>query len=177
MAVFTLIRHGETDYQIAEDRRLRGAVRDWVPLTERGTTQVELAAEGLRGRSVDLILSSPMTRAVQTAAILSRRLDVDLRIEFDLHEWLPDLAFQYEDSVEAIERGREAAALGGEWPAGESRPWEPYSSLTRRVEAVLRRYAGVGHVLVACHGTVIATLTGKRVGTAETVPFELPDRS
>lgn len=175
--MFTLIRHGETDYQIAEDRRLRGAARDWVPLTERGVTQVESAVETLRGRTVDLILSSPMTRAVQTAAILSRRLSVDLKVEFDLHEWLPDLGFQYENAAEAIERGREAAALGGEWPAGESRPWEPYSRLRRRVEAVLRRYAGRGHVLVACHGTVIATLTGKQVGTAETVPYQLPGRS
>lgn len=37
-----------------------------------------------------MILSSPYTRALQTAAILSRELNIDLQVEFDLREWQPD---------------------------------------------------------------------------------------
>lgn len=173
--MFTLIRHGEADYQMAEDRSLRGGARDWVPLTPRGLSQAEEAAERLRGQAVALVLSSPMTRAVHTAAILSRRLNADLVVEFDLHEWLPDLTFTYDRSSVAIERGREAEAMGGEWPQGETRLWEPHSRVRERVLAVLRRYAGRGNVLVVCHGTVIASLTGMRVGAAESIPCQIPE--
>lgn len=83
MTIFTLARHGPPFYDLAEERRLRGGVRDWVPLSPEGIAEVERAAERLRGLSADLILSSPMTRALQTASILSRTLDVPLAVEFD----------------------------------------------------------------------------------------------
>jgi hypothetical protein len=71
-------------------------LRDWVPLTERGMTQARAVAEELQDvDSAHYILSSPMTRALQTAAIIAGFINRPLYVEFDLHEWLPDLQHDY----------------------------------------------------------------------------------
>ena len=66
-----LVRHA-----IAEDREtfaLSGREDDDRPLTERGRKRMIKAARGIRRLcpSLDLLVSSPLTRAVETAAILA----------------------------------------------------------------------------------------------------------
>jgi broad specificity phosphatase PhoE len=138
--------------------------RDLVPLTLEGTREVDRAAEELP--PLALLLSSPMTRALQTAAILAARHGTPLCVEFDLHEWLPDFACTY-DRVEAVTAAHEEfLRCSGEWPPGESRSWEPRSSVAKRVRAVLNRYdRETGTVGVVCHGGVIEALMGESVAT------------
>ncbi len=174
MGAFILVRHGSASYDLAEARRLRGGMRDWVPLSPRGVEEAEAAAARLKGTSARLILSSPMTRALQTAAILSRRLDLPLAVEFDLHEWLPDLTQTYDSSKVVADAAEEMARCGGEWPEGASRSWEPLSQVRRRVLDVLRRNAQPDGVIVVCHGTVIAALTGRSLGCGEQTLYALP---
>ncbi|MGE5672928.1 MAG: histidine phosphatase family protein [Mycobacterium leprae] len=161
MTIFTLVRHGTPLYGMAEERRLKGGVRDWVPLSPQGIAEIEQTAERLRGTSATLILASPMTRALHTAAILGRALDLPLAVEFDLHEWLPDTTQSYDSAAVAFAATSDLEAHGGEWPPGESRPWEPLSSVRQRVLGVLQRYTHLEHVIVACHGMVITALTGE----------------
>lgn len=174
MATFILVRHGTPLYNLAEERRLKGGARDWVPLSPKGIEEVEQAAERLRWGDADLILSSPMTRALQTAAILSRVLDLPLAVEFDLHEWLPDLTQSYDSAASALASAKEMEQCLGEWPQGETRPWERLSSVRHRVQAVLRRYVELETVIVACHGTVISALKGQPVSCGEHVAYRLP---
>jgi broad specificity phosphatase PhoE len=50
----------------------------------------------------------------------------------------------------------------GEWPAGETRRWEPRSSLRNRALGALRRQA-TGHsepFIAVCHNMVVQALTG-----------------
>jgi broad specificity phosphatase PhoE len=56
---------------------------------------VEAALQQIRPLDIRLILTSPMTRALQTAALLSRALDLPLAVEFDLHEWVPDRTYSW----------------------------------------------------------------------------------
>ena len=137
MTTFYLIRHGEPLSSLADERRLRGGMRDFVPLTDLGCDQIERLAKELRSLKRELIVSSPMTRALQSAAILSRLLDLPLRVEFDLHEWLLDLTFSYDQSAKVFEALDEIRNLGGEWPQGETRNWEPKSSVCQRVNKAL----------------------------------------
>jgi hypothetical protein len=52
---------------------------------------------------------------------------------------------------------------GGEWPPGETRSWEPQSSIRRRaVRALHRQAAGDEPFIAVCHGMVIESLTGDR---------------
>lgn len=160
MTTFFLIRHGEAHYDLAEERRLRGAARDLVPLSAAGVRQIEQTAIILRAVAPELVVSSPMTRALQSAAILSRRLDPPLAVELDLHEWVPDLSFAYDSVVVVRQAQAEVERCGGEWPAGERCDWEPYSSVRQRVHAVLARSTDLARVAVICHGVVIHCLTG-----------------
>lgn len=169
MTTIYFVRHGETQYDLAEQRRLKGGMRDLVPLTAKGREQARLAAEQLRGLPVEVIITSPMTRAMETAHIIARALDLSLSVEFDLHEWLPDLTHNYDSSQFALEQSAEMNALGGEWPDGETRNWEPISRLRERVRESLAEYQGDGPLVVVAHGTLIYAMTGQRVGTGQVV--------
>lgn len=70
MTTYYLVRHGEANYDLAERRRLKGHSRDLVPLTERGVAQIEATATELRDLGIEVLLSSPMTRALRSASIL-----------------------------------------------------------------------------------------------------------
>jgi len=63
-----LIRHGETDWN--RDEICMGQTD--IPLNELGRRQAELTAERLASEELDVIYSSDLTRAVQTAQIISR---------------------------------------------------------------------------------------------------------
>ena len=173
MTTFYLIRHGEPIWDLGAGKNLKGAEVGWavhiVPLTENGISQIEHASKSLSTEDPQLVISSPMSRALQSAAILSRILDLPLRVEFDLHEWI----FRWTDSVELIdETVAEMQKFGGEWLPGETRDWEPMSSVRDRVSRVLERYRTFQRVVVVCHEEVIFSLTGKRMGYAEFVRLE-----
>ena len=137
-----------------------------VPLTENGIRQIEHASKSLSAEDPQLVISSPMSRALQSAAILGRMLDLPLRVEFDLHEWICRWQHSFELVREAV---AEMQTLGGEWPPGETRAWEPMSSVRDRAGRVLERYRTFRRVVVVCHEMVILSLTGKRLGFAESV--------
>lgn len=67
-----LIRHG-----VAEDRGAAWSDDSKRPLTDEGMSRLGKAARGLRrlGVSVDVILTSPLVRARQTAEIIAAELD------------------------------------------------------------------------------------------------------
>jgi broad specificity phosphatase PhoE len=156
---FLLIRHGSVDYD-AWPGRFRGHGIDLLPLTVQGVVEAEAAAVSLLDAGVDLVVTSSMARALQTAMILSWRLHRHVEVEIDLHEWVPDLSQQWTGGDVPRDAYRDLIACGGEWPRGEQRSWEPQSSVRGRTTAVLRRYASAGVVAVITHSGVIEALTG-----------------
>lgn len=173
MTTFHLIRHGEPDWPLAAGGNLKGAA-GWaahiVPLTETGIRQIEKASESLEAEDYQLVISSPMTRALQSAAIISRRLGIPLHVEFDLHEWICG----WRNSLEQVnETVAEMLESDGEWPPGETKDWEPLSSVRARVGRVLQTHRSFQRVVVVCHETVIYSLTGQRMGHAESVTLEI----
>jgi broad specificity phosphatase PhoE len=98
-----------------------------------------------------------------------------MQVEFDLHEWVPDNAFQWKTLEEVLISVQDLDENEGEWPEGLPRRWEPLSAIRNRVEAVLSRYTAHETVLVMCHGVVIRALTGrKEVENCEIAPYQLP---
>jgi uncharacterized phosphatase len=169
---FLFVQHGRVDYD-AHPGRFRGHGIDLLPLTEQGVRDAETAASNLAGTGIERIVASPMTRALQTAMILSWRLDRRVDVELDLHEWVPDLTQQWSGGEVPKQASAEAARLDGEWPSGERRDWEPRSAVRHRVGAVLDRYASGALVAVVCHSGVIEAMTGVRITEPCTVvPYE-----
>ena len=72
MALFYLIRHGEPIYDNMLEKGFWGFGRDFAPLSEKGIEQAEITAKDIRLKSAEIIVSSPYTRAMQTAQIISR---------------------------------------------------------------------------------------------------------
>ena len=99
--MFYFVRHGKTDYSQRNTKVYQGFGVNLARLSEKGVEQIRETARDPRLRGTKLILSSPYTRAVQTAAILSKALGAEIVIETDLHEWLANKDFIYEDDAGA----------------------------------------------------------------------------
>jgi broad specificity phosphatase PhoE len=174
MSVVYLLRHGEADFTLPARWGAPGWGADLAPLTPRGVEQIRAVAEALQRLRPQLIISSPMTRALQSALLLSGLLQLSCTVEFDLHEWVPDRSFAWTSLEDALAAIADLDVAQGEWPPGETRAWEPLSSVRARALGVLTRYRNGAPVAAVCHGMLIRSLTGRRtVGFAEIVPFEL----
>jgi len=77
-----LLRHGQTDWNI--DLRLQGSSD--IPLNQTGIKQAQLAADHLLGSDWELILSSPLSRAHDTAKIVASALGLEVVIVPELIE-------------------------------------------------------------------------------------------
>jgi broad specificity phosphatase PhoE len=122
----------------------------------------------------EIVISSPATRALHSALVLRSVLQATFKVEFDLHEWVPDRSFHWQtlEDVETLQS--DFYCLKGEWPDGETRPWETLSSMRTRSFSVFRKYFNYKRVLVICHGELINAVTGKRpIEYAGLVPLEL----
>jgi len=103
-----LVRHGQSQWNL---RRLTQGQTAHPPLTELGRSQsaaaAELIAEDLKdlGLAVDRLLSSDLTRAVETAAVIGRRLQLTPESDLRLREQhLGDLEGRtYEETWAAAE--------------------------------------------------------------------------
>ncbi len=168
LARVVLMRHGDADWPLVNGRRLRGGANDLVPLTPGGVAQIEQQADLLAVHDFQYVVSSPMTRALQSASIAAQRLGVQLRVEFDLHEWVPDLTYLWTEPCQ-VDRALDAMRAGVAPEEFNGPPFERESDLRARVKAALRRHAATRPVLVVTHGVVIWSVTGRRIETAEHV--------
>ncbi|MFI7483569.1 histidine phosphatase family protein [Kocuria sp. M1R5S2] len=166
-----LIRHGQTDWNLQE--RLQGATD--VPLNATGREQARAAGRRLRaeGAHWDVLVSSPLDRAVQTARSIGAALDLELSRTYE----------------ELVERGfgpYEGTSLAG-LPESERQrvlaAAEPADAVARRGLAALRRIREEHpgrNVLVVAHGSLIrltvSELDGEahpRVRNCEVVPVRV----
>lgn len=83
---YFLLRHGKTIHQ-AEKKNIIYFYPDDNPpciLLDKGTKEVQLAGEALKGKNIDLIFSSDILRAKQTAEIVAELINYDLeKIVYD----------------------------------------------------------------------------------------------
>ncbi len=79
----SIVRHGETDLNRA--KRLMGQRID-EPLNEEGIRQAESLALNINDHEFDLILTSPLQRAYQTATIISQKTRTPVIKKQDLIE-------------------------------------------------------------------------------------------
>jgi broad specificity phosphatase PhoE len=154
------MRHAEPNWALVEGDAWRGAANDLAPLTELGEMQATAAAEVLRRDPPDLVLSSPMTRALHTAAIIANALDLQLRVDLDLREWLPDESYQW-TSAGQVQQAYESMIEHRGIRTGDGDLWESLASVRSRAWEALRPHEAPGRsLLVVCHEVLIHALTG-----------------
>ncbi len=174
MTAFLLMRHGQPDFSGLHALGVEGWPVDIAPLDPSGEKQVLDRIPQIMDFAPEVIVSSPLTRALHTATVVFSRVHLPLRVEFQLYDWLPDLGFKRLTMDELRARSSEFNSLKGEWPPGETRSWETSSIMRSRVLSVLSRYTQYKHVLAVFHQEPIRSVTGQNdVGLAAIVPFDL----
>jgi broad specificity phosphatase PhoE len=163
MVTIILARHGETNWNTGEIFRGRADV----PLNATGLRQAELLAEYLENEKIDVIYSSPLQRAVKTAAAIAARQGIDVNTveninDIDYGEWqglsldevkerYPEL---YQDWLDTPEQVR--------LPGGESLAEVRGRALPFVKDAVMR--CGEGSIVLLSHRVVHKVLTGALLG-------------
>ncbi len=158
MARFYLIRHGQPDYSGLDAHGFFGFGRAFAPLSEKGVAQAEVAAQDPRLKTAKLIVSSPYTRALQTAQIISREIDLSLTVELDLHEWMPDRTNQLSSGAESAALAEEFCRHQGEYPQGQTMRWETLTHMRERMRRVADKYAEYDCVIFVGHGMAFRAL-------------------
>ncbi len=82
MVRFYLVRHGET----ADNQQMRYLGTRDEPLTESGVRQAQRAAEALSVLPIKMVISSPLHRAADTAALIGEACGVGFRLDPRLAE-------------------------------------------------------------------------------------------
>lgn len=157
MTKFYMVRHAEPDWMANEKYNFKGHGRDLVPLTNKGIEQAKHTAALLTDKKAELMIVSPYTRTMQTAAILSKQLGLELAVEVDLREWQPDLSYEYQTYEEFEQLCKDYEKHNGEYPLGDKKVWEAKSNLQKRVDEVLKKYLNYKEVIVVAHEKVIKT--------------------
>ncbi|MCU0104796.1 phosphoglycerate mutase family protein [Acholeplasma vituli] len=157
MTTFIFIRHGEPRYDEVIERGYKNQGYDLGKLTDRGVLQAETVAKEAILKDADYIISSPYTRALQTAAIISRITQIPLTVENDLHEWMPDVTFS--DRNDLDEAYPEFMQNKGIRNPNTKFPWESYETLSKRTHNAIKPYLKYKKVIVVCHGIVMGTFT------------------
>jgi len=151
-----LLRHGQT--ALSAERRFAG--RGDVPLTDLGHQQAAAAAAALTQRGVNLVLTSPLRRAQDTARAVADAAGVPLRVDTDLVE--TDFG-----SWEGMTFGEVMARWPDEMSAWLADPdvsppeGESFASVAVRVNAALDRLLAENQgqtVVVVSHVTPIKSI-------------------
>jgi len=164
-----LLRHGQSEFNLhfAATRRDPGIVDP--KLTELGHRQAEAAAEALAGEGLRRIISSPYTRALQTAAPVAKRLNLPVHVTPTVRE---RYAF-------ACDIGTPRTALGEAWPHLDLSHvdeiwWPPVEEPDHQIEARAALFRGEmaalpdwRDTLVVSHWGFILAMTGERVMNGE----------
>lgn len=158
-----MIRHGETDWNKAH--RLQG----WsdIPLNERGRAQAACAAKMMASVPLDVIYTSPLKRAVETAEIIRGKRAVPVIsekgfIEINLGRWdghSPDEMDELYPGQYDIWRSTpgDVHIDGGEsFAAVQERAWKSFLSMTEKNKGK--------HILLVSHMGCLSTILFKIAG-------------
>ncbi|HFG1859864.1 histidine phosphatase family protein [Vibrio cholerae] len=154
------VRHGVPDYSLSDERKMSQLEKDYAPLNREYIDDLKAIAQDIQLEKAEVIISSPYTRALQTAEIINRKLGLELFVEHDLREWRADLEGGYVDLEERDRRWCEYRASFKNNVVPNNASYESWAELRNRAENVLSRYTHYSKVIVVSHFNVFESLAG-----------------
>lgn len=171
MTKFILVRHGKPTYDEIENFGFMGYGVNFAPLTAKGILEVKKNIEDDVFENSDILISSPYTRAMQTASIIGNKYDLDVNVELALHEWVPDVIGNYISKAQMIKNLKIAKRAYQGKTKKKDLPFlyniEPLENVKNRGLMVLDKYSNYDKVIVVTHGMLINMLTGEKLDTGE----------
>lgn len=147
MGKLIVVRHGETEFNV--EGRYTGRVD--VSLNKKGLEQAKITAAKLKDMSIDIIISSTLKRAKETAEIISRELQVPI---IEMEEFVE----KYVGVYEGLTREEAKAKYPHMWEANSPKGAETLEEVKERVHKALNRiqckYLHNKNVLLVTHGYV-----------------------
>jgi len=145
--IIYMVRHGESPYDEGNERT-RG-------LTPKGKSDIEKATGLLIGEGIDIIVSSPYTRAILSVEGLAERLKLDVKVYEDLRE--RHFASAIIDSAELMSGIRESFIdLDYTLPGGESNA-DCQKRAISVLKSILTEYRGK-KIAIGTHGVVMTLM-------------------
>lgn len=161
MTTFGLVRHGQTDYNL---RHLFQGSSD-IPLNDTGREQAHHALDAVPDMEWDVVVSSPLLRARETAEIIAADHGIELGPS---DPRLAEIDWGYAE-------GRDVAEMEARFPTRDFPGREDHQAVADRgydaLEDLERAYPG-RRVLVVAHGTIIRFLLS---GIAERALDSIPN--
>ncbi|MGG2935319.1 histidine phosphatase family protein [Bacillus pacificus] len=144
MATIYFVRHAHSTYTKEERER---------PLSEKGHLDAENVTSLLKDRHIDVVISSPYKRAIQTVQGIANTYDVSIQIEEDLRERLlsSESVADFNDAVQKVWEDWDFAHEGG----------ESNDVAQRRavicMQNILKKYEGK-NIVIGTHGNIMVLL-------------------
>ncbi|MCR2823626.1 histidine phosphatase family protein [Lederbergia panacisoli] len=162
MTQVVLIRHGITDWNT--ERRAQG--QSDIPLNEEGRKQARALANRLNSEKWDLIFSSDLSRAKETAEILAQTLGLNVQTDHRLRE-------MHKGETEGTTLEERINRWGSEWES-LSLGIEDDKSITLRgtsfLTEIMNKFKGK-RILVVSHGALIGNTLKKLIPSTNIVFF------
>lgn len=138
-----VVRHGETDW----NKKNRVLGRTDIPLNETGYSQAAALAEKLKDYKIEMILASPLNRAMETARVISEKINVPYRAE----NLLIEQNFGIYEGVDRSDATYQVAKREyfNRYPEGES-----YFDVVARIYPFIKNMDENKNVLLVTHGGI-----------------------
>ena len=174
----TIVRHGETQWNV--QKRIQGQQNS--QLSENGILQAELAGNTLARRTFDVLISSDLERAVETAKIINRQLHLAHECNANLRErsfgifegkTMAEIQQEYPDEYQLYQARTPHHAV----PGGESIA-QMFRRVTTEIEKIAQQFANQ-KVLIVSHGLVLEMMMYRtfRIGLDKPRVFSINNSS
>lgn len=170
-----LLRHGESAFNVVYRKSRADPGIEDPPLTETGHAQARAAAETVAGMGARRVITSPYTRALETATIVAERLAAPIAVT----------ALVGERCAWSCDIGAPVSALAARWPALDfsavaerwwNGPEESRADLAARgarFHAAMRDDPDHAATVVITHWGFIRALTGLELANGASVRLRL----
>ncbi|MGH1036385.1 histidine phosphatase family protein [Bacillus cereus] len=144
MTTIYFVRHAHSTYTKEERER---------PLSEKGHCDAENVIHLLKDKHIDVVISSPYKRAIQTVQGIANTYHVSIEVEEDLRERLLSLepVANFNDAIENVWEDWSFAYEGG----------ESNDVAQRRavicMQSILKKYKGK-NIVIGTHGNIMVLL-------------------
>ncbi|MGF1490930.1 MAG: histidine phosphatase family protein [Microcoleaceae cyanobacterium] len=141
-------------------------------LSEDGIAQAQQLAQRLVGEGITQIIASPFLRTVQTANIVAETLDLPVKLDWGICEWLnPDWMNALPETLSVEQLVEQFPRISLEHSLGTPRYPETWDECFQRTGATAKRLVEMfpdDHLLFVGHGASV-------IGTATALAPELKD--
>ncbi|MEE2661915.1 MAG: histidine phosphatase family protein [Pseudomonadota bacterium] len=164
-----LARHGQTEFNVRfSQTRIDPGIED-PPLTKRGIKQAEDLAQTLLDHNIKHVISSPYTRALQTAEKVCNLLKLPITVEPAVRErtaYICDVG----TSASILERkwsSLDFSHLKETWWNRTEETIPKFHMRCGKFRQSIAQTENWANTIVITHWGVIRSLTGKRIGNGE----------